>query len=68
MHDLRVWADVEADGSSPTTTPGKLSGKEDEMGRLAKVRAGQILTSISASKEFGFHSMLTRADIDVQKL
>ena len=37
MHDLKVWANVEADGAPPTTTPGKTSGKEDEMGRLAKV-------------------------------
>lgn len=37
MHDLKVWANVEADGATPTTTPGKPSGKEDEMGRLAKV-------------------------------
>lgn len=37
MHDLKVWPNIEADGSRPTTTPGKTSGKEDEMGRLAKV-------------------------------
>lgn len=37
MHDLRVWPNLEADGSDPTTTPGKCSGKEDEMSRLAKL-------------------------------
>ena len=38
MHDLRVWPGVEGDGSDPSKTPGKRSGKEDEMSRLAKVR------------------------------
>ena len=37
MHDLKVWANLEADGSIPSTTPGKISGKDDDMGRLAKV-------------------------------
>ena len=37
MHDLRVWPEVVADGNYPTTTPGKTSGKEDEMSRLAKL-------------------------------
>ena len=37
MHDLKVWPDVAADGDRDTTTPGKTSGREDEMSRLAKV-------------------------------
>lgn len=37
MHDLKVWADVEADGSSATTTPGKTTGQADEMSRISKV-------------------------------
>ena len=37
MHDLRVWPGVEGDGHDPSTTPGKTSGKDDEMSRLAKV-------------------------------
>jgi hypothetical protein len=37
MHDLKVWPNVPADGNLDTTTPGKTSGKEDEMSRLAKV-------------------------------
>ena len=37
MHDLKVWPGVDADGGHVTTTPGKASGKEDEMSRLAKV-------------------------------
>lgn len=47
MFDLRVWIDVEADGSTETTTPGK--GKDtapNQMQRLAKLakkhRNGQI--------------------------
>lgn len=47
MFDLRVWIDVEADGSTLTTTPGK--GKDqppNQMQRLAKLaknhRNGQI--------------------------
>jgi len=37
MHDLKVWVGVEADGNSPSTTPGKMSGELDEMSRVAKV-------------------------------
>ncbi|XP_070542785.1 phosphatidylinositol 3-kinase catalytic subunit type 3-like [Ptychodera flava] len=38
MHDLRVWPDIEADGSLNTTTPGKSSGRnDDQMSRLAKL-------------------------------
>uniref|UniRef100_A0A8C5LRB3 Phosphatidylinositol 3-kinase catalytic subunit type 3 n=1 Tax=Leptobrachium leishanense TaxID=445787 RepID=A0A8C5LRB3_9ANUR len=38
MHDLKVWPNVEADGSEPTTTPGRTSSSasEDQMSRLAK--------------------------------
>jgi len=47
MLDLRVWPGIEADGSVPTSTPGKARdhGKE-QMQRLAKLvkkhRNGQI--------------------------
>ncbi|KAK9408769.1 Phosphatidylinositol 3-kinase catalytic subunit type 3 [Crotalus adamanteus] len=39
MHDLKVWPNVEADGSEPTRTPGKTSStfSEDKMSRLAKL-------------------------------
>ncbi|KAM3938265.1 phosphatidylinositol 3-kinase catalytic subunit type 3 isoform 2-T2 [Leptodactylus fuscus] len=39
MHDLKVWPNVEADGSDPTTTPGKTMSPmtEDQMSRLAKL-------------------------------
>ena len=37
MHDLRVWPDIEADGSHPSQTPGKSSNSEDKMSSLAKV-------------------------------
>ncbi|ELU04838.1 hypothetical protein CAPTEDRAFT_155274 [Capitella teleta] len=37
MHDLRVWKDVEGDGSVVTTTPGKASRMQDQMSRLAKL-------------------------------
>lgn len=37
MHDLKVWANVEADGNENSKTLGKASGLEDEMSRIAKV-------------------------------
>nr|CAA87094.1 phosphatidylinositol 3-kinase [Homo sapiens] len=39
MHDLKVWPNVEADGSEPTNTPGRTSStlSEDQMSRLAKL-------------------------------
>ncbi|NXS51149.1 PK3C3 kinase, partial [Brachypteracias leptosomus] len=39
MHDLKVWPNVEADGSEPTRTPGRTSStvSEDQMSRLAKL-------------------------------
>ncbi|OCT98906.1 hypothetical protein XELAEV_18011138mg [Xenopus laevis] len=39
MHDLKVWPNIEADGSEPTTTPGRTSSSvsEDQMSRLAKL-------------------------------
>lgn len=39
MHDLRVWPGVEADGSNPSTTPGKAGSSQgdDQMSRLAKL-------------------------------
>lgn len=47
MFDLRVWIDVEADGSTNTTTPGKgKDSSKNQMQRLAKLakkhRNGQI--------------------------
>ena len=49
MHDLRVWPGVEGDGSDPSKTPGKRSGKEDEMSRLAKVK----LWGLNRSRDLG---------------
>ena len=43
MHDLKVWADVEADGNSATTTPGKTTGQADEMSRISKVLHNAIV-------------------------
>ncbi|XP_059504822.1 phosphatidylinositol 3-kinase catalytic subunit type 3 [Stegostoma tigrinum] len=39
MHDLKVWPNVEADGSEPTKTAGRTSSNvsEDQMSRLAKL-------------------------------
>uniref|UniRef100_A0A6I8SQ55 Phosphatidylinositol 3-kinase catalytic subunit type 3 n=1 Tax=Xenopus tropicalis TaxID=8364 RepID=A0A6I8SQ55_XENTR len=39
MHDLKVWPNIEADGSEPTKTPGRTSSSasEDQMSRLAKL-------------------------------
>ncbi|XP_064421311.1 phosphatidylinositol 3-kinase catalytic subunit type 3 [Latimeria chalumnae] len=39
MHDLKVWPNVEADGSELTRTPGRTSSSisEDQMSRLAKL-------------------------------
>ncbi|XP_044287161.1 phosphatidylinositol 3-kinase catalytic subunit type 3 isoform X7 [Varanus komodoensis] len=39
MHDLKVWPNMEADGSEPTKTPGRTSStvSEDQMSRLAKL-------------------------------
>lgn len=47
MHDLRLWLDMEADGSSKTQTPGKVYGSRDQMSRLVKLskkhRNGRLL-------------------------
>ncbi|XP_072108538.1 phosphatidylinositol 3-kinase catalytic subunit type 3 isoform X1 [Mobula birostris] len=39
MHDLKVWPNVEADGSEPTKTAGRTTSNasEDQMSRLAKL-------------------------------
>nr|XP_006823983.1 PREDICTED: phosphatidylinositol 3-kinase catalytic subunit type 3-like [Saccoglossus kowalevskii] len=38
MHDLRVWPNTEADGSTATTTSGKSTGNiDDQMSKLAKL-------------------------------
>lgn len=47
MFDLRVWVDVEADGNTLTTTPGKgKDSNKNQMQRLAKLakkhRNGQV--------------------------
>lgn len=50
IHDLRVWPDVEADGSVCNCTPGEGDGKEEhsEMMRLSKLvqkhRKGRMMT------------------------
>jgi len=46
MHDLKVWVGVEADGSSSSTTPGKISGQLDEMSRVAKVQQCALLSPV----------------------
>ena len=46
MHDLRVWPGVEGDGHDPSTTPGKTSGKDDEMSRLAKVGLYSLVANL----------------------
>lgn len=46
MHDLKVWANVEADGSENSKTLGKSSGLEDEMSRIAKVFCFVLLSLI----------------------
>lgn len=38
MHDLKVWANVEADGSTDSRTPGKAVSFDDEMSHIAKVK------------------------------
>ncbi|XP_023570275.1 phosphatidylinositol 3-kinase catalytic subunit type 3 isoform X2 [Octodon degus] len=54
MHDLKVWPNVEADGSEPTKTPGRTSStvSEDQMSRLAKDgdESSPILTSFELVK------------------
>ncbi|XP_060139131.1 phosphatidylinositol 3-kinase catalytic subunit type 3 isoform X2 [Globicephala melas] len=54
MHDLKVWPNVEADGSEPTKTPGRTSStlSEDQMSRLAKDgdESSPILTSFEIVK------------------
>ena len=37
MHDLKVWPNVEADGSASTVTPGKDAADKEQMARLVKV-------------------------------
>lgn len=44
MLDLRVWPDRVADGSSPSSTPGKArSHGKEQMQRLSKVLCSWIL-------------------------
>ena len=51
MHDLKVWPNVEADGSEPTKTPGRTSStlSEDQMSRLAKVKK-KLLKQVESFK------------------
>ncbi|GAB1301516.1 Phosphatidylinositol 3-kinase catalytic subunit type 3 [Apodemus speciosus] len=52
MHDLKVWPNVEADGSEPTRTPGRTSStlSEDQMSRLAKVHRLQRQAELRAER------------------
>ena len=51
MHDLKVWPNVEADGSEPTKTPGRTSStlSEDQMSRLAKEKK-KLLKQVESFK------------------
>ena len=55
MHDLKVWPNVEADGSEPTRTPGRTSStlSEDQMSRLAKVHRLQRQAELGAEQILG---------------
>uniref|UniRef100_A0A670YM17 Phosphatidylinositol 3-kinase catalytic subunit type 3 n=1 Tax=Pseudonaja textilis TaxID=8673 RepID=A0A670YM17_PSETE len=55
MHDLKVWPNVEADGSEPTKTPGKTSStfSEDKMSRLAKASGEEHLEELTKSHRQG---------------
>ncbi|KAM6475079.1 phosphatidylinositol 3-kinase catalytic subunit type 3 isoform 1-T1 [Liasis olivaceus] len=55
MHDLKVWPNVEADGSEPTKTPGKTSStfSEDQMSRLAKASGEEHLEELTKSHRQG---------------
>lgn len=37
MFDLRIWLDVEADGSTDSCTPGRCDQKKEQMNRLGKL-------------------------------
>uniref|UniRef100_A0ABM5FUK4 Phosphatidylinositol 3-kinase catalytic subunit type 3 n=1 Tax=Pogona vitticeps TaxID=103695 RepID=A0ABM5FUK4_9SAUR len=55
MHDLKVWPNVEADGSEPTKTPGRTSStfSEDQMSRLAKASDEERLEELTKSHRQG---------------
>nr|XP_056703985.1 phosphatidylinositol 3-kinase catalytic subunit type 3 [Euleptes europaea] len=55
MHDLKVWPNVEADGSEPTKTPGRTSStlSEDQMSRLAKASDKEHLEELTKSHRQG---------------
>ncbi|KAM3845135.1 phosphatidylinositol 3-kinase catalytic subunit type 3 isoform 1-T1 [Vipera latastei] len=55
MHDLKVWPNVEADGSEATRTPGKTSStfSEDKMSRLAKASGEEHLEELTKSHRQG---------------
>ncbi|XP_062984369.1 phosphatidylinositol 3-kinase catalytic subunit type 3 isoform X3 [Elgaria multicarinata webbii] len=55
MHDLKVWPNVEADGSEPTRTPGRTSStlSEDQMSRLAKASDEERLEELTKSHRQG---------------
>ncbi|XP_061469404.1 phosphatidylinositol 3-kinase catalytic subunit type 3 isoform X3 [Rhineura floridana] len=55
MHDLKVWPNMEADGSEPTKTPGRTSStlSEDQMSRLAKASDKEHLEELTKSHRQG---------------
>ncbi|KAF7243915.1 Phosphatidylinositol 3-kinase catalytic subunit type 3 [Varanus komodoensis] len=55
MHDLKVWPNMEADGSEPTKTPGRTSStvSEDQMSRLAKAFDEERLEELTKSHRQG---------------
>ncbi|XP_026505082.1 phosphatidylinositol 3-kinase catalytic subunit type 3 isoform X3 [Terrapene carolina triunguis] len=55
MHDLKVWPNVEADGSEPTKTPGRTSStlSEDQMSRLAKEPDKEHMEELTKSHRQG---------------
>jgi hypothetical protein len=65
MYDLKVWAGVEADGSTATTTPGKTVGMADEMSRISKVQGlvCDILSKLGC--QYFTYEMLCNKKVDV---
>ncbi|XP_043371387.1 phosphatidylinositol 3-kinase catalytic subunit type 3 isoform X1 [Dermochelys coriacea] len=55
MHDLKVWPNVEADGSESTKTPGRTSStlSEDQMSRLAKEPDKERIEELTKSHRQG---------------
>ena len=57
MHDLRVWQKMEGDGSDPTSTPGKASGKHDKISRLDKVLKCSAISILFSWHHFFFRTV-----------